>query len=555
MSSSSTAAHDQQQQAAAVCVNPNDTPTARNSDPYLRHRPSSRSQTVRDGDFVLLHFGDGRQVFAPCPGRVRVNRKYYATHHWVGLPYGTVLEQQGNQWVPLADPTAKLIPDFVLASNNAGNDDGGGSNNTSDSNERQNQSTTATATNVKKRDNRSIVDNNTSQALGQSDLETMRQQGVAGADIVATIVEHSATFDQKTDFAQQKYVVRKQMKYQPRCRIVRCNAATIAEAMFAKDPRRVMNLRHDTLGQILSYANLSAGCQCLVLETCFGIVTGAVAQRLAGYGKIISLYTGQQHSFTDMLNRFNLSFGESANIKWVHTGDVFGRNMDNDNGNGSSTVEKEEEDFEQKERDVMSWPCPLQPHTRNYIERELGKDAKRREFLLKRQARFARKLCRQTPLEAVQGLRSRPCDSVIIVAKYDPTESILALLPYLAPSCPFVVYCENIEPLSKCFRQLQQQELAINMRLSDTWMREYQVLKDRTHPNMNMCQHGGFLLTGIKLDPVSGRNELDEEVIKEVKEQIVGKRRRERFANKKSNKTGEDSTSRGKHKKKKGSSS
>ena len=176
----------------------------------------------------------------------------------------------------------------------------------------------------------------------------------------------------------------------------------------------------------------------------------------------------------------------------------------------------------------MVWPCVLQTHTRKYIERELQDDKKRKSFLLKRQARFARKLCRHTPNEAAQWLRSRPSDSIIIVARYDPTESLLGLWPHLAPSCPFVVFCEFIEPLTECFRELQKQELAINMRLSDTWMREYQVLKDRTHPFMTMSQSGGFILTGIKLDPDTGRNDLDEDVIQEIKAEIGGRRRRQR---------------------------
>lgn len=531
-----------------------DAPTA--TDPLLHQRSST---AVRDGDHVLLHFGDGRQVFAHCvlakPRKValRINRKAYLTHNLVGLPYGTVLEQQQQQQnllTPLPPHDSKLIPDFALEAESvsaeavpaeeqsAGDDAAAATTTTTDNetaaatdsdNNNDNNNTKKKKKTRKKRDNRSIVDNNTSQALGPADMDRLRAQGLTGADLVASLVEHSKTFDQKTAFSKHKYVVRKQMKHQPRCRIVRCRAATICEALFRKDPRKVMNLRQDTLAQILSYANLAAGCQALVLETCLGIVTGAVAQRLAGYGRIFSIYTGQQHSFTDMLNRFNLSFVENNCIKWVHAGDVFGRDVAKDDDDDDD--DDQQDDTEQKERDVMEWPVELQPHTREYIERELmDSPRERRSFLLKRQARFARKLCRQTPLEAVRQLRSVKVDSIIFVAKYDPTETLLALWPYLKPSCPFVVYCEFMEPLTECFRALQQQELAINVRLSDTWMREYQVLKDRTRPNMNMSPHGGFILTGIKLDPQTGRSELDEEMVKEIKEKIGSRRRRERMA-------------------------
>ena len=41
-------------------------------------------------------------------------------------------------------------------------------------------------------------------------------------------------------------------------------------------------------------------------------------------------------------------------------------------------------------------------------------------------------------------------------------------------------------------------------------MREYQILSGRTRPNMTMSQSGGYILSGVKLDPKTGRDELDE---------------------------------------------
>ena len=61
-------------------------------------------------------------------------------------------------------------------------------------------------------------------------------------------------------------------------------------------------------------------------------------------------------------------------------------------------------------------------------------------------------------------------------------------------------------------------------------MREYQVLEGRTHPNMNMTQSGGFILTGTKLCPKTGQNELDEELLQKLKSQIGGRRGRKNKA-------------------------
>ena len=523
---------------------------------------------VRDGDHVLLHFADGRQIFAHCTRRkkslVRIQKRSYPTDHLIGLPYGTILEQEAQQLIPILDPRAKLIPELNLTV-------------APDPRSEEDDDDAIAAT----KDNRSLVDTNTAQRINYNTLMRMRQEGMTGASIVASMVDNSTTFQHKTAFAQNKYVLRKQIKHQPRCRLVRCHAASIIEAWYLKDPKRIRNLRDDTVGQILSYANVAAGRRVLILESCLGLVMGAVAQRMGGYGLLFSLYEGQQPSaYMDMLEKFNLSFAEMNTIKWVHCGDVFtdrddtaGANDTNTSSDsatnnnhddvvirsaettnsmndtvachGSSlTINEDNNDLECLDRDALRWPCPLQSHTRQYLERQQANGtfvnghssaaAKAGHtiysFLCKRAARFARKLCRHTSLEAQLWLQERPCDSLILASRYDPTETLLQLFPHLAPSCPFVIYSEFIEPLTHCFRAIQENPklLSINLRLSDTWMREYQVLEGRTHPNMNMSQSGGFILTGIKLDPTTGQNELEESVLKEIREQIGGRRARQK---------------------------
>jgi hypothetical protein len=50
---------------------------------------------------------------------------------------------------------------------------------------------------------------------------------------------------------------------------------------------------------------------------------------------------------------------------------------------------------------------------------------------------------------------SRPCDSLIITTKYDPTAALFRLLPYLVLSCPFMVYHEFLELMLHTFHALQ----------------------------------------------------------------------------------------------------
>ena len=490
--------------------------------PEIRGKPDPLlelpSPVVREGDFVILVFADGRQFFAQClnswKGKsppVKINRRSYPTANLVGLPYGTVLELGLAGLTPLPEGE-DLLPSYpgLRASEPI-------ASGLEDEEATAEDNTFPTPAMEQTVDNRNLVDDNTSQAVRHSDLRRWKDTGVHGSAIVDALIENSATFDQKTEFSKAKYVARKQKKYQQRCRMVRCTAATVCEALFLKEPRKMLNMREDTLGQILSFSNVSAGCQVLVLETVMGVVTGALAQRMGGYGKVMSIYTGQQPAFLEMLQKFNLSFPENNSIKWLYSGEVFGEDV-------VTSTDPEAQDPEKGDREQLKpWPCALQDHTRSYLE-NMGTVRERKEFLAKRCARFARKLTRHTTKEAKDWLVARPCDSLIIVTRYDPSATLLELLPYLAPSSPFVVYFEFIEPLAECFRELQRQSLAINLRLSDTWMREYQVLPGRTHPSMNMSQSGGYILTGIKLCPVTGHNELDDNLLKEIRDQMGGRR-------------------------------
>ena len=490
-------------------------PLTAENDPY-RILPSN---TVADGDFVLLVFADKRQIFAQALSAwrgkeppLKINKRSYNTSQLIGLNYGTVLELDLKLGlVPLPDGE-DIIPDSIFIDsliNNNNGDDG------------------------HSKDNRDLVDSNDSQKMTLEELSQMKSDpSISGSCIVKAIIENSSTFESKTSFSKAKYIKKKQIKYQPRCRLTKCTASTICRALHTKDAKRMMNLRDDSLAQILSFANISAGCKILLFDTCCGVVTGACAQRMGGYGLIHSIFTGQAPCFVDLIGRFNLSFVEHSSIKWLHAGQIFHDDINK---------KQDGEDYELIERNRIVWPCSLYPHTQKYVE-TMKTDEDRIQFMNKRANRFARKLTRPTADENLQSLEesTKKCDSLILACNYDPTHTLLTLLPYLETSCPFVVFYEYLEPLVQCFREIQNQGLAINLRLTDTWMREYQILPNRTHPNMNMSQNGGFILTGLKLCPTYGKNEIDDEIVKNFRKRVNarGKKRKGENNNNISNETG-----------------
>jgi tRNA (adenine58-N1)-methyltransferase non-catalytic subunit len=156
-------------------------------------------------------------------------------------------------------------------------------------------------------DNRNYVDSNSAQRLNSTDIAGLRESGVSGKEIIQKLVENSETWEAKTEFSKQKYLKKKQQKYMPRVRFVKCTAESLCRTYRVKNPSKICNMREDTLGQLLNYANIYATAQVLVVDTCMGLITGAIAERQSGLGRVIAGYEGQQVP-NDILRRFN--FGE-----------------------------------------------------------------------------------------------------------------------------------------------------------------------------------------------------------------------------------------------------
>jgi tRNA (adenine-N(1)-)-methyltransferase non-catalytic subunit len=135
---------------------------------------------------------------------------------------------------------------------------------------------------VPTKDNRSYTDSNDSQKLSNIEIASLRASGLRGPELIAKIVENSETWDTKTEFSKQKYLKKKQQKYMPRIQMVRCTALSLCEVYHSRQPAKILNLRADTLGQLLQYGNVYAGMQVLVVDTCMGLLTSAIAERMLG---------------------------------------------------------------------------------------------------------------------------------------------------------------------------------------------------------------------------------------------------------------------------------
>ena len=100
------------------------------------------------------------------------------------------------------------------------------------------------------------------------------------------------------------------------------------------------------------------------------------------------------------------------------------------------------------------------------------------------------------PAEQQQRLLFSGADSCLVAMRGDPLPALLAAARFLRPGAPFAAFCTEMPPLSAAAASLRAAGIAVNVSLSETWTREYQVLPMRTHPEMSMHGASGFMLAG-----------------------------------------------------------
>lgn len=162
-------------------------------------------------------------------------------------------------------------------------------------------------------DNRDYTDTNTAQALSNDEIVEMKNSGVEGSEIIKSLVENSHTWKTRSAFSKQKYLAKKQIKYMPRATLMKCTAQELCKIYFTKQQSKISGLREDALALILTYGNVHAGAQVLLVETCMGILTGAVADRLGGMGRVLSGFAGQQAACSALPN-FNFDAKHESTI-------------------------------------------------------------------------------------------------------------------------------------------------------------------------------------------------------------------------------------------------
>lgn len=347
-------------------------------------------------------------------------------------------------------------------------------------------------------DNRNIWDDGTSQKLTSDSIEELRDNGTTPKSIIEHLVENSKTFQIKTEYSQEKYIMKKESKYFEYILVLKPTIRLLAELFFSRDIPKSIGIRIDTLSQIMTSLNFQSDSRYLLVDSGFnGIVSAMLLSCISDNGRLVNVIPGSQNqkqavlamnfskSCLSKLTTIRFSTLINSERSPVQDNDILNKNCGiagvkgHINSNNETLSNNVFNKFEQENTDTRKRKC---------INSNL--DISRKEI---KRPRW------EVEADLALEILSAKVDGLVIACKEFPVNIVTKLLEYLTPSRPFVVYSLYQEPLVELYLFLKKMHDIINIKISETWLRPYQVLENRTHPQVTVSSSSGYLLWGLKV--------------------------------------------------------
>jgi tRNA (adenine58-N1)-methyltransferase non-catalytic subunit len=325
--------------------------------------------------------------------------------------------------------------------------------------------------------NQTIFDSNTSQKLSHQEILGLRD---SGKSVISELIQNSSTFEQKNSFSKVKYIQRKQKKFARWIRVLPINSRNLCNHFIEREPQKVLDLRLDTVGQILNLANVQYGGKYLVMDDTKGLLLGAIIERCSSvkleYQKSQVLLVHEEDCYNGHIMRmFNFDSNQLSVFYDIHVRDCLPKVLES-----------------------IPWvPAHTDPEKLRLYADKI--EARRLNYIQKQD----RRLMTRSILDA------KNFTSIILAVEPGAytTESLVdSWLPFLQPGGAFVIYSSSKEALNSSFFEALVSEKFIDVRITEGFLRPYQTAEGRLHPMMNCNGHGGFLLTMIKSASANNNN-------------------------------------------------
>jgi len=466
---------------------------------------------IEDKQGVVLKKGKNlKYVCVSTSKQEKMENFFFQCKDMIGHPFGTAFKVLDKKKLEIIDP--------ILVQDNA------------EEYEIDNNTDEVT------QDNRSIQDDTASQKLGKSEIMSLKKEGKTGEEIVQELVDNSATFKGRTEYSKAKYLKKKKKKYLAQFIVLKPSSRLLSEMYFSKNPIKVLEIRPDSLAQILTWSNVQANSNVLLMENCQGLLTGALMERLGLDGKLLQFYQGSS-PVRIITEQFNYTMADIDNLVCSYPLDrlkvlkkllktelnddeiielVLGKTKDpiteckkeiKENTDQNMDTELTEENVTKENHEKVT--AEEKPNLEKVEEQNKHGDKRshdgkitndRRNIHYSSRVAFINRQQRAKEcLTALKYLREKNFTTLVIASKFHPKSMLLEMLEYLTNGCPFVVYFTHQEALIECHIILRELNLATNIEITETFLRNIQVLPNRSHPEIVMSATGGYILRGIKV--------------------------------------------------------
>lgn len=324
----------------------------------------------------------------------------------------------------------------------------------------------------------------------------MRESVSDSKEIIGTLVANSKSFNEKTEFSQEKYIRKKEKKYFDYVQIRKPTIRLLSEIFYTQDPEKPLGLRIDSLSQLISYSGVNSTGTYLVYDAgTSGLVPAAFLNSMGSSGdaRLVHVHPGSM-SQKQAVCALNLSEEHEKKCVSVNVYSIL-RHFYQNTINGAATAP-----------DPIKISDETESRKRKAEESEDATEAKRQNMngstleLSVAEPKEVKKPRWQYENEEAMELLKEKVDSLVIVSKEDPFNIAKELLQFVHPGRPVVIFHTCKEILMECYSSLKALDKMVNVRLLSNWMRNYQVLPMRTHPAVQISGTSGFLLVGYTVN-------------------------------------------------------
>lgn len=309
------------------------------------------------------------------------------------------------------------------------------------------------------------------QSLDSKQIDDLKKMGASsdiGQKIIEKIIAGHEAFDKKTIFSQQKYLRRKQQKFLRRFQVEYVGPSQLLQYYIDKDLQKVLDMSEESLGLLLSYANVRPGGNYLVVDDTAGVVVYAMLERMQGQGSIMLIHEN-----------------EHANLAAMRYSDY-------------------SDEYQQKMIKTVSWLQFLEPENEKIHWQELS-EAELSALKPTKQLQYERRLKRAAEInQNLDTITTGNFDALVAVSTLNIPSFLDAVVPAVGGSRPVVFYSQFKEMLLEAQHELTKDKRVLAPSIYETRARVYQTIQGRLHPLMTLRGYGGYVLAGTRVFPAEG---------------------------------------------------